>query len=289
MAVDGAVAQEHAVHVDVEHLFPGVDRIIASGTLGPVMPAEQISASMLPKAAAVVSTARATASASLTSSATDRVSPPICALASSRAFGSRSQSAIRAPLATMRRATASPMPAAPPVMAAVLPLKSSWFIVRLRQPVALKKCRGAQERLCTLEEHQSDDQGSDGKHAENADQRKQRVLRLAMKDQQVVDELRDLCVRRRSRLRDHIRHCRVVAARFRDVDWKDKRKIRDQQRAMRNRVPIFGALASPHFVAMPGLGAGYAFAGIDEELGRQTPVTTRSAPTCRIWRPTSQC
>ena len=124
---DGAVAQEHAVHVDVEHALPRLDRILGQRpTFGPVMPAEHTSTSMPPSASRRRCATRATSSAlgDVDAKGVRRVAER--ALRAAPAPPRRDPTARRARRSPTRRcATARPMPCAPPVIAAVRPAKSS--------------------------------------------------------------------------------------------------------------------------------------------------------------------
>jgi hypothetical protein len=109
------------------HCATGISQL---GALPPVIPALFTRMSIRPWAASVFAVASATAISSDRSS-TCAVTVPSAASAArlSSAFaGSMSQIETAAPDATMRRATASPMPRAPPVTTATRPARSSLFI-----------------------------------------------------------------------------------------------------------------------------------------------------------------
>src|SRR5258708_6802556 len=96
--------------------------------LGPVIPALQTRTSTRPRSRTVSSRARHTSVSSLTSTRRVWVCPPIAFAPAASALSSRSHRLTRAPEAARRCAIAKPMPAAPPVMTALRPFRSSWFI-----------------------------------------------------------------------------------------------------------------------------------------------------------------
>src|ERR1700682_6411968 len=109
------------------HSSPGYCQVVA---LSPATPAEQTRASIRPKALDVALAAASTLATSATSTTQVSVALPSIDCALFNFDGSLSQRLTLPPLATSRCAIASPMPAAPPVMTAVRPSKSSRFIAR---------------------------------------------------------------------------------------------------------------------------------------------------------------
>ncbi len=88
------------------------------------MPALAITTSMPPKRSTAPSTARSSASQSVTSHSNAAAFEPHWAATRSSSSGSSPTSATLAPLAAARRAVSAPMPRAAPVMKTVFPRRS---------------------------------------------------------------------------------------------------------------------------------------------------------------------
>src|ERR1700674_3786079 len=109
------------------HSSTGYCQVVA---LSPATPAEQTRASIRPRALDVAFAAASTLAPSETSTTQVSVALPTTHSPLFNADGSLSQRLTVPPLVISRCAIASPIPAAPPVMTAVRPSKSSRFIAR---------------------------------------------------------------------------------------------------------------------------------------------------------------
>ena len=94
-----------------------IERVIPMGA----MPALAITTSMPPKRSTVPSTARSSASVSVTSHSNQAAFEPHCAATRSSSSGSSPTSATLAPRAATRRAVSAPRPRAAPVINTVFP------------------------------------------------------------------------------------------------------------------------------------------------------------------------